>query len=370
MRILVTGAGGFIGRNLCVRLREAGHRDIICITRASSLADLRQGVTEADFVYHLAGVNRPKTDEEFVQGNHGFTEQLCGALAACGRQVPVVFSSSIQVAQENPYGRSKLAAETALLRYAQATNTPLFIFRLANTFGKWARPNYNSVVATFCHNLARGFPIVITDPAAKLRLVHVDDVVEAFLRCLTAHGQASSYVDVGPTYDTTVGEVAETIRSFSDSRTTLLCPRAGVGLGRALYATYVSYLPAAAFSYQVRRYSDPRGDFAEILKTPDCGQFSYFTARPGVTRGEHYHHSKTEKFIVVHGTARFRFRQIVSGEFHEVVVRGGEGTIVETVPGWAHDISNIGTDELIVLLWANEIFDRERPDTIAMKVDS
>lgn len=367
MRILVTGADGFIGKNLCVRLQEAGYRDVMRITRASS-SELAQRAAEADFVFHLAGVNRPKTDEEFVQGNRELTARLCEALAASGRPVPVVFSSSIQAKQENPYGRSKLAAETALLRYAEATNAPLFIFRLANVFGKWARPNYNSVVATFCHNVARDLPITIVDSSAKLRLVHVDDVVEAFLRCLTAPSAASAYAAVDPIYETTVGELAATIRGFFDSRSTLLSPRAGVGLERALYATYVSHLPVTAFSYQLPQYSDPRGNFSEILKTPDCGQFSYFTARPGATRGEHYHHSKTEKFVVVRGTARFRFRHIVSGEFHELVVRGGEGTVVETVPGWAHNISNIGDDELIVLLWANEVFDRARPDTIATKV--
>lgn len=370
MRILITGADGFIGRNLRVRLREAGHEDVICITRASSPGDLSEGLAAADFVFHLAGVNRPETSDEFIQGNRDFTERLCEALLGLGRRTPIVFSSSIQATLENPYGQSKLAAENALLRYGSKTNAPLFIFRLANVFGKWARPDYNSVIATFCHNISRGLPITVIDAAVKLRLIHIDDVIDAFMSCLTAPGAPSAYVDAGPLYDTTVGEVADTIHSFFESRSTLLCPPVGVGLVRALYATYVSYLPAAAFSYRVPQHTDPRGGFAELLKTPDCGQFSYFTAHPGVTRGEHYHHSKTEKFVVVHGDARFRFRHIETGELHDIVVRGGEGTIVETVPGWAHDITNIGRDELIVVLWANEIFDRARPDTIAMKVVS
>lgn len=368
MRILITGADGFIGTNLRVRLREAGHQDIVCITRASSSEDLYAGIAAADFIFHLAGVNRPKTDEEFIQGNQNFTERLCEALLASGRSSPVAFASSTQATQENCYGQSKLAAEAALARYSQATNAPLFIFRLTNVFGKWARPNYNSAVATFCHNIARGLPISINDPAAKLRLIHIDDVVDAFLRCLTLSGSQVGFAEAGPVYVTTVGEVAEIIRNFFDSRSTLLTPPVGVGLGRALYATYVSYLPVASFCYKVQQYRDPRGRFAEVLKTPDCGQFSYFTAGPGVTRGEHYHHSKTEKFVVIQGTARFGFKQIETGEFHDLVVSGGEGTIVETVPGWAHDITNIGSNELIVMLWANEIFDRARPDTIAMKV--
>ncbi|UPJ51978.1 NAD-dependent epimerase/dehydratase family protein [Bradyrhizobium sp. 200] len=368
MRILITGADGFIGTNLRVRLREAGHQDIVCITRASSSEDLNAGLGAADFVFHLAGVNRPKTDDEFIQGNQNFTERLCEALLAAGRPIPVVFASSTQAALENRYGQSKLAAEAALSRYSQATGAPLFMFRLTNVFGKWARPNYNSAVATFCHNVARGLPISIRDPAVKLRLIHIDDVVDAFLRCLTLSGSPAGFVEAGPVYETTVGEVAKIIRDFSESRSTLLTPPVGVGLGRALYATYVTYLPVASFSYDVPQYRDPRGSFVEVLKTPDCGQFSYFTAGPGVTRGEHYHHSKTEKFVVIQGTARFCFRQIETGEFHDLVVRGGEGTIVETIPGWAHDITNIGSNELIVMLWANEIFDRARPDTIAMKV--
>jgi len=368
MRILITGANGFIGANLRVRLREAGHQDIVGITRASSSSDLATGLAGADFVFHLAGVNRPKANDEFIHGNREFTERLCAALVASGRRTPVVFASSIQATQDNPYGQSKLAAEAALSRYARETGASLFMFRLANVFGKWARPNYNSAVATFCHNIARGLPITINDAAAKLRLIHIDDVVDAFLRCLTASSSPSGYAEAGPVYETTVGDVADAIRSFFDSRETLLSPSVGVGLGRALYATYTSYLPVSAFSYKVPQYCDPRGSFVEVLKTPDYGQFSYFTAGPGVTRGEHYHHSKTEKFVVLQGTARFGFKQIETGESHQITVRGGEGTIVESIPGWAHDITNIGGDELIVLLWANEIFDRARPDTIAMKV--
>ena len=368
MRILITGADGFIGKNLRLRLREAGHQDLVFVTRASTAADLSEGLAKADFVFHLAGVNRPRTEDEFVRENAEFTERVCEALTATGRRVPVVFSSSIQVTHDNAYGRSKLGAENALLRFSASTKTPVFIFRLTNVFGKWARPNYNSAVATFCHNVSRGLPIAVTDASAKLRLVYVDDVMKAFLNCLNSPGRGSSYVDVDPVYDATVGEVADIIQSFFESRSSLLSPPVGVGLTRALYATYVSYLPAAAFSYQVPKHSDPRGVFAELLRTPNCGQFSYFTAHPGVTRGEHYHHSKTEKFLVVQGTARFRFREVISGEFHEFVVHGGEGTVVDTVPGWAHDITNIGSNELIVLLWANEVFDRERPDTLPMKV--
>jgi UDP-2-acetamido-2,6-beta-L-arabino-hexul-4-ose reductase len=367
MRVLVTGAGGFIGRNLCVRLGEMGCDDVVAITRATTPEDLRAAAVSADFVFHLAGVNRPRDADEFVRGNVAFTESLCAALARSVRRAPVVYASSIQAALDNPYGRSKRAAEEVLLRHARAFNVPVQIFRLANVFGKWCRPNYNSVVATFCHQIARGLPITVHDPGAPLRLVHVDDVIEAFIGQFTSPG-AGSYVEVTPVYQTTVGEVATVLGEFAASRRSLLIPRVGTGLVRALYATYVSYLPPSSFAYDLAPHSDRRGVFVEILRTPDCGQFSYFTALPGVTRGEHYHHSKTEKFLVVFGTARFRFRNIDTGEVHELTTMGDLPTVVESVPGWAHNITNIGTDELVVLSWANEIFDRSRPDTIAMKV--
>jgi UDP-2-acetamido-2,6-beta-L-arabino-hexul-4-ose reductase len=282
--------------------------------------------------------------------------------------VPVVFTSSAQAILDNPYGRSKLAAEQALLRYSGDTASPVYLCRLTNVFGKWCRPNYNSVVATFCHNIARGLPITINDPAAPLRLLYIDDLVQACTSLLDGHSMATGFVDVGPVYATSVGELAEVLRGFARSRATLVVDRVGTGLVRALYSTYLSHLPPEDFAYQVARHVDTRGVFVEMLKTPDAGQLSYFTARPGATRGEHYHHSKSEKFLVVQGTARFGFRHIETGETHFLVTRGGEGRIVDTVPGWTHNITNIGGDDLIVMLWANEIYDRDRPDTLGMKV--
>lgn len=254
------------------------------------------------------------------------------------------------------------------MRYSGDTGAPVFLFRLTNVFGKWSRPHYNSAVATFCHQIARGLPITINDSAALLRLLYIDDAVNAFVRLLGSRDTPGGYLDPGPVYDTTVGEIAQMLREIAESRTSLVTPRVGVGLVRALYSTYVSFLPPELFDYKVPCHVDSRGVFVEMLKTPDCGQFSYFTANPGVTRGEHYHHSKTEKFLVIQGTARFGFRHIRTGQMHDLVVRGGDGRIVETVPGWTHNITNTGDSELIVMLWANEIFDRERPDTIALKV--
>jgi UDP-2-acetamido-2,6-beta-L-arabino-hexul-4-ose reductase len=375
MRFVITGADGFIGKNLRIRLNELGHTDATGITRTTPPEAMKEALTGADFVFHLAGVNRPQDPAEFLTGNISVTQNVCDLLAKAARHATVVFASSTQAALDNPYGRSKAAAEEAIRMYGMSTGAQVHVFRLTNVFGKWAKPNYNSAVATFCYNLTRGLPITVNDPSAHLQLLYVDDVVQRFVECIpqgvrdhASAGHRHSSDEAGPVYVTTVGEVAEMLRSFSDSRTTLTTPRVGTGLIRALYSTYISYLPPEAFAYEVPRHGDPRGVFVEMLKTTDSGQFSYFTAPPGVTRGEHYHHSKTEKFLVIKGTARFGFRHIATGETHELVTRGGEARIVETVPGWTHNITNVGEDEMIVMLWANEIFDRQRPDTIAMKV--
>ncbi|UYO40505.1 NAD-dependent epimerase/dehydratase family protein [Rhodopseudomonas palustris] len=368
MRIAITGADGFIGRNLTVRLAEKGDADIVPILRDTPRAELGARLAGVDIVFHLAGVNRPTDPAEFATGNADFTGVLCNALAALPVPPRIVLSSSTQAALDNPYGQSKHRAEEIVEAYAKRTGAKAHVFRLTNVFGKWSRPYYNSAVATFCYNVARGLPISVNDPAAPLRLVYVDDVVEAFLALAADTAAPGGYAEVEPVYETTVGAVADLVRSFPASRETLTTPPVGTGLARALQATYLSFLEPVAFTYTVPVYSDPRGSFVEMLKTVDSGQFSYFTAYPGITRGEHYHHSKTEKFLVIKGTASFGFRQIVTGETFELIARGGEATIVETIPGWAHNVTNIGDDELVVMLWANEIFDRARPDTIAARV--
>ena len=368
--VLVTGADGFIGRNLCLRLAERGYEDIVRLGRGHSAGELTEAAARAEVVFHLAGVNRPQDPSEFATGNAGFTAELCAALADAGNPAPIVYTSSAQAETDNPYGASKRAAEETLLSHGESMGAAIHLFRLPNVFGKWARPNYNSAVATFCHNIARGLPITIHDPASPLSLVYIDDVVDAFLELLEAPAAPSGLREVEPVYRTTVGEVADLIRSFRESRETMVTPPVGTGLARALHATYLSTLPAESFAYAVPVHGreDPRGVFVEMLKTPDAGQFSYFIAHPGVTRGDHYHHSKTEKFLVIAGTAHFGFRQVLTGETHELIVAGGEGQIVETIPGWTHNITNIGDGDLVCMLWANEIFDRERPDTIGMKV--
>lgn len=366
MKVLVTGARGFVGSNLSIRLGELGH-EVIAIGREEAEDVLTAAVRAADCVVHLAGANRPPDPAQFESDNIAPAQQLCDLLRAAGNGAPIIYASSIQAELDQPYGRSKGAAERILLDYAQVTGVPVAIFRLPNVFGKWTRINYNSAVATFCHRIARDEAIEVHDPAAPLRLAYIDDVIAAFVLMLGGDFE-TGYYEVTPVYSTTVGEVADIIRGFPATRDSLTVPRVGSGLMRALYATYLSYLPVERFDYTVPIHADPRGRFVEMLKTQDSGQFSYFTAGPGITRGDHYHHSKVEKFLVISGRAHFGFRHIQTGERHEIVVDGAEGRIVETIPGWTHNITNIGDGEMVVMLWANEIFDPERPDTIAMKV--
>lgn len=375
MKVLITGAQGFVGKNLSLALSEREDVEVAAFTRDNRLEDLPGLLEGADFVFHLAGINRPQDPAEFTSGNVDLTRALCEALGrqaqTTGRTPGVAYTSSAQAANDNPYGQSKRAAEQLLFELQQRHGVPVHVFRLPNVFGKWCRPNYNSAVATFCHNTTRGLPIQVNDPAAPLTLVYVDDVVQRFVQLMdgaAAAFDAQGFATVTPLYPTTVGEVVRQIQAFQASRQNLVTERVGTGLTRALYATYVSYLPTEDFGYTVPRHADPRGVFVEMLKTPDCGQFSFFTAHPGVTRGGHYHHSKTEKFLVIQGQACFRFRHMDTGDIHELNTTAEQAMIVETVPGWTHDITNTGTQEMVVMLWANEIFDRERPDTFACPV--
>jgi UDP-2-acetamido-2,6-beta-L-arabino-hexul-4-ose reductase len=370
--ILVTGANGFIGKNLVVRLNEFANITVSTFTRGDDPASLPQLIAQADSVVHLAGANRPAHEADFLQVNSELTSALCEAIRqeyeTTGRHVSLLLASSTQAEHDNPYGRSKLAAEQAVMSLTEATHNPCAVFRLPGVFGKWCRPNYNSVVATFCHNLARDLPIQINDPDASVRLVYVDDVVNAFLNELKSPSPGYTQVAIDPEYTITLGELAAQIRAFAGCRSTLMSERVGTGLVRALYATYVSYLPNEKFSYEIQQHADSRGVFVEMLKTPDSGQFSYFTAHPGITRGGHYHHTKTEKFLVIKGEALFRFRHLLTDELVELRTRGTTPQVVDTIPGWSHDITNVGDGEMVVMLWANENFDRQKPDTHASKV--
>ncbi|HDS1201816.1 TPA: NAD-dependent epimerase/dehydratase family protein [Shewanella algae] len=364
MKIVVTGSNGFIGKNLCIMLREHGYKNIIEVDRETSQELLENYLGDADFVYHLAGINRPKDDEEFQFGNADLTSFIAEKLMQFNKKIPLVVSSSTQATLNNAYGQSKLKAEQSVEQYGISTGAAYYIYRFPNVFGKWCKPNYNSFVATFCYNTLNDLDITINDPLAPVTLVYIDDVCTNLISLLEGSSQ-SGYKSVSPEYPTTVGEVADLLRVFKASRDNLLTENVGTGLKRALYSTYLSYMSPEQFSYSIRSYGDERGVFSEMLKTKDAGQFSFFTAHPGITRGGHYHHSKNEKFLVLKGKALFKFEHIISGERFELQTDGSSPRIVETVPGWSHDITNIGDEEIIVMLWANEVFDREMPDTFA-----
>jgi UDP-2-acetamido-2,6-beta-L-arabino-hexul-4-ose reductase len=367
VKVLVTGSDGFVGKNLLVKLAE-NSIDFVCFSRRHAVDDLVSLLTDIDFVFHLAGVNRPQDPDDFDKQNRELTARLCEAIQKTGRAIPVAFTSSIQAAYDNAYGISKKFAEEALIQLNKAIQSPIYLYRLPNVFGKWAKPNYNSVVATFCHNIAQDLPIRIDDPSKVVPLIYIDDLLESFMSMLSNLQYGVSRPVVKPEYSISVGMLASQIKAFHDSRSALMTEEVGIGLTRALYATYLSSLRPEQFAYVVPAYEDSRGRFVEMLKTKDSGQFSFFTANPGITRGGHYHHTKSEKFLVLQGLARFGFRNILTNETFELSVDGLSPKIVETIPGWTHDITNIGENELIVMLWASEAFDRARPDTITNKV--
>lgn len=373
MRVLVTGSRGFVGSNLIAHLRHSADIEILEHHRELGESVLTDSARSADVVIHLAGVSRPKTSSDFHVGNVGFTAQLLDALRRTGRPIGVLYASSIHADTPSPYGASKREAELLIEGYAAECGASCFLYRLPSVFGKWARPNYNSAVATFCFNAVHGIPSTIHDPQATLRLVYIDDVCHDFLHAAQrvsggAGGGLSVDCAVQPEFKTTVGEVASIIDDFARSRTSMLVGRVGGGLRRALFATFQSYLDPGDFSYPLQRHLDPRGAFAEFLRTPDSGQFSYFTVHPGATRGGHYHHTKCEKFLVLSGKLQFRFRNIRTGEAFALHVSGDDPRVVETVPGWVHDVTNNESSDAIVMLWANEVFDPAHPDTFAAQL--
>ena len=367
MNVLVTGANGFIGRNLTAHLWAREGCVVTLFDVEHSQDDLRAGLETADIVYHLAGVNRPRIAEEFEIGNAGLTREICGILRELGRAPVIVMSSSVQAALENPYGVSKRHAEDALHEFAAQTGAQVWLYRLKNVFGKWCRPNYNSVTATFCHNIANDLPIQISDPSRDLELVYVDDVVNAFLAELPVQAGPIGHRDI-PSFNLTLGDLAGRIQSFHDMRTNQFTPDFAVRFNQQLYATYLSYLPNEARRQQLEIKSDQRGCLAEFIKSNHFGQIFISRTRPGITRGNHYHHTKTEKFFVVEGEGVIRTRQIESSEVMEYRVRGEAFQVIDIPPGHTHSIENVGAGEMVTLFWASEIFDPDRPDTYFLPV--
>ena len=370
MKILVTGAKGFIGKNLVVLLNRRVDIDVIEYDIDSPVGLLEEGLAKVDVIYHLAGVNRPERLEEFRSGNFDLTRQICDALRRLDRKPLLVLSSSVQAALDNPYGLSKRHAEESVFDFGRKVGAAVFVFRLFGIFGKWSRPNYNSVVATFCHNIARDLPIAISDPTREIELVYVDDVVHAFIDVMDDRLPVSDgkYYLVEPTYRISLGALAETIQHFSDSRVSLALPDISDPFVRALYSTYLSYLPSDSFAYALIQRADPRGELAELLKSPRIGQIFVSRTRPGFTRGNHYHDTKVEKFVVMEGDAVIRFRHILGGDVIEYPISGREFRVVDIPPGYTHSIENVGQNDLIVLFWAAEIFDPDIPDAFGMTV--
>jgi len=380
MRILITGAKGFVGKNLIATLeniqsgKDQTHgfqKDLVIYPYDidSEPAKLATYCQDCDFVFHLAGVNRPKDESEFMEGNYGFTSTLLEELKRAHNACPIMLSSSIQAELDNPYGRSKAAGENLLRKYGEETGAKVYIYRFPNIFGKWCKPNYNSAIATFCHNVARGLPIQINDPAARLRLIYIDDVVRELIHALNgkAHMQ-DGFGTVHEEYATTVGEAAAIIQDFPRQRERCELPYVKEPLIQKLYATYLSYLSQDECSYYLNTHTDARGSFSEIFRTPERGQISVNVSSPGVVKGNHWHHTKNEKFLVVSGTGIIRLRNVHGTDVQEYYVSGDKLEVVDIPPGYTHNIENLGIEDMVTIMWASECFEPLRPDTYALEV--
>ncbi|MDC3423482.1 capsular polysaccharide biosynthesis protein CapF [Aquibacillus sp. 3ASR75-11] len=369
MKILVTGAKGFVGKNLIAELKNKGYNDIFEFTRESDPSLLEKYTKECNFVFHLAGINRPQNENEFMEGNFGFTSRLLELLKKYRNNAPILITSSIQAEKDNPYGRSKKAGEDLLFNHYFETDAKVYVYRLPNLFGKWSKPNYNTVVATFCHNIARDLDIQINNPDLELKLCYIDDVLEEFLSAL--EGKPTVHEDfciVPITHNIKLGDLAELIKSFKESRTNLSILNMEDELTKKLYSTYLSFLPEDQFSYDLKMNCDHRGSFTEFMRTPERGQVSVNVSKPGITKGNHWHHTKNEKFLVVSGEGLIRFRKIDSEEIIEYRVSGEKLQVVDIPTGYTHSIVNVGESDLVTVMWANECFDPEKPDTYFVEV--
>lgn len=371
MKILVTGAKGFIGKNLVIELRNKKYVDIFEYDKDSKLSDIDMYCQEADFIFHLAGINRPINQDEYMDGNVGFTSFLLEKLRKYKNTCPIMISSSIQAELENPYGRSKKAAEDLLIDYSKETGAKILIYRFPNVFGKWCRPNYNSAVATFCYNIARNLPITVNDPNVVMNLVYINDVVNELINALEGKEnriENSYFCEVPVIHTNTLGNIVNLIYSFKKSREELSIPDMSDEFTKKLYSTYLSYLPEDKFGYQLKMNIDNRGSFTEFIRTIDRGQVSVNVIKPGITKGNHWHHTKNEKFLVVSGVGVIRFRKIDSDNVIEYYVSGDKLEVIDIPTGYTHNIQNLGDTDMITVMWANEPFDPENPDTYYMEV--
>lgn len=370
MKVLITGANGFIGKNLCLALKNQGI-EYFGYDADQTIDELRSMIKEIDCIVHLAGINRPLTNKEFYDGNTNFTVKLIELIKESKRIIPVLFSSSTQAALENDYGRSKRMAENSLYDFMEENNNPVVIYRLTNVFGRWCRPNYNSVVATFCHNITHDLPVEIWDPNFLINLIYIDDVVKEFIHCLksTIIDKGRVFSEVSPSYPITVGQLAEKLLNFRKTRQTIFTPKIDNDFDKKMYATFLSYYDKNNFSYDLTSNIDGRGSFTEILKTLNDGQVSVNISKPGITKGNHYHNTKNEKFIVVSGECEIKFRKIGTTEIITYLVDGSKMQVVDIPPGYTHSIKNIGTTDSVTIMWASELFDKNNPDTFFEEVE-
>jgi len=367
VKILITGSNGFIAKNLIEHLKRDEVIKLYLYSKKDSIDILKAYVKEVDFIFHLAGVNRPENIDEFYKGNSDLTKTIIDILIKNNKNTPILLSSSIQSDLDNEYGKSKKEAEKLLLNYAKETNANIYIYKLPNVFGKWSKPNYNSVISTWCYNLANDLDIQVNDRNVKLNLVYIDDVIKSFLDKIDSKNN-EQYFEIDTIYNKTLGEIEDLLYKFKNNRRTLIIPNVASGFERALYATYLSYLSSDNFSYDLNGHKDSRGTFYEILKTLDSGQFSLSTTAPGIIRGGHYHHTKNEKFLVVKGKATIEFRHIVTNEKISYQVSDDKMQVVEMIPGYTHNIKNTGDEEMVLFLWANENYDDNNPDTYFLEV--
>ncbi|KQL36907.1 capsular polysaccharide biosynthesis protein CapF [Psychrobacillus sp. FJAT-21963] len=369
MRILITGAAGFVGKNLVAELRNRGYNNLFLYTREQSLEDLEEFTKECDFVFHLAGVNRPKAEREFMEGNYGFTSELLALLKKHNNKSTVLITSSIQAELDNSYGSSKKVVEDLLFEYQEETGVDVLVYRLPNLFGKWSKPNYNTVVATYCYNISRNLGIQVNNPEAQLMLCYIDDVLEEFINALEGNpNKKDIYCSIETTHTIKLEDLASLIRSFKESRTNLSIPNMNDVLTKKLYSTYLSFLPQDQFSYNLKMNVDNRGSFTEFIRTADRGQVSVNVSKPGITKGNHWHHTKNEKFLVVSGQGLIRFRNVNTEEIIEYKVSGEKLEVVDIPVGYTHSIVNIGANDLVTVMWVNECFNPEQPDTRFLEV--
>lgn len=367
MKILITGANGFVGKNLIAQLRNEGYTDLLTMDSDTSWQDATKLLKQCEFFYHLAGSNRPKDISEFKIVNTDLTKSILAELNLIGNKCPIMYASSIQADIDNDYGQSKKLSEEILLKHSENNGSKVFIYRFPNIFGKWSRPNYNSAVATFCHNIAHGLPIMINNAESIVNLVYIDDVVKLMINLLKMD-QVSGFQTVEPIYNTTVGDLVYKIESFAKTRSNLSVPNCMDSFEKKLYSTYLSFLPKEEFSYHVKMNIDARGSFTEIFKFKEHGQLSVNVTQPGITKGNHWHHTKHEKFMVVSGTGIIRFRDVWSNEILEYRVSGAKLEMVEIPPGYTHNIQNFGDTDLVTLMWVNEELDKENTDTYFLEV--